>query len=58
MKTMKEGNPTITDVNELDGDIAKLKAIRGETRSAHSEQLEDIERQLLLIEEKYHRQSK
>ena len=53
MKVMKEENSTITDSNELDGDIAKLKAIRSDTRSAHMDQLEDIERQLLQIEEKY-----
>lgn len=42
---MKEENSTITNGNELDEDIAKLKAIRSETRSAHMDQLEDIERQ-------------
>ena len=50
---MKEENSTITNGNELDEDIAKLKAIRSETRSAHMDQLEVIERQLLQVEEKY-----
>lgn len=53
MKVMKEENSTITNGNELDKDIAKLKAIRSETRSAHTNQLDDIERQLLQIVEKY-----
>lgn len=53
LKAMKEGNPSVDEVNEIDRDIARLKAIRSETRSAHSEQLEDIERRLLPIEQKY-----
>lgn len=53
MNAMREGNPSIHIVNEIDRDTEELKHIRNATRLAHIEQLKDIDRRLLQIEQKY-----